>query len=147
MQGDAIIAVQCGNGMLLLTGDGQFIETLLNQPEEISAVGIQGTQLVAKGAGANYSVDLDNGTWHNTSLLQPIAWRRAQPLPAEILQHLEQYNISPELTWERILLDFHSGRLFGNDGSLFVDLLGIFLILSTTTGWWIWHTRPRQNNQ
>lgn len=143
MQGHTTIAAQCGNGMLLLTGDGQFIETLLNQPEAISAIGLQGTQLVAKGADANYAVDLENGTWHNTSSLQPIAWRQAQPLPAEIQHDLEQYNIAPDLTWERILLDFHSGRLFGNLGSFLVDLLGVSLILSAITGWWIWRTSSR----
>lgn len=140
---DAMVAVQCGNGLVLLTNDGQIIETLLGQPEPINLIGLQGTQLLAKGASGLFTVDLESGTWISTPSSPLVSWSHAQKLPADIQQLLEKYNVAPDLTWERVLLDFHSGRLFGRAGSLLVDLLGILLILSAVSGWWAWHTSPR----
>ncbi len=143
---DAMVAVQCGNGLMLLTTDGQIIETLLEQPEPISLIGLQGTQMLAKGASGLFAVDLERGTWVSTLSSGSVSWSHAQKLPVAIQRPLEKYNVAPDLTWERLLLDFHSGRLFGSVGSLLVDLLGILLILSSVSGWWVWFTSSRHKH-
>lgn len=142
---DAMIAAQCGNGLVLLTDAGQFIETLLGQPEPVENIGHDGVQLMARGSSGLYRVDLDSGDWISAPSNDSVSWSRPQALPAEIQQALEQNNIAPDLTWERVLLDLHSGRFFGNVGTLFIDLLGALLILSAISGWWVWRTRSRHS--
>jgi len=44
------------------------------------------------------------------------------------------------LTWERVMLDLHSGRLLGKPGVFGVDLMGVFLCslaMSGTAMWWL----------
>lgn len=143
---DEMVAVQCGNGLLLLTQEGQFIETLQGQPEPINSIGLQDTQLLAEGANGLFTVNLESGTWSRASLKPSVSWSQAQKLPADLQQHLEEFNVASDLTWERVLLDFHSGRLFGSVGTLLVDLLGVLLTLSAMSGWWTWYTSPRHKS-
>jgi uncharacterized iron-regulated membrane protein len=51
------------------------------------------------------------------------------------------------LSWERLLLDLHSGRIAGRFGVLLVALVGILLICITRSGlamWWL-HRRRRRS--
>lgn len=143
VQVDAMVTAQCGNGLVLLTVEGHYIETLLGQPEPMLNIGLQGNQLLAKGASGLFIVDPDSGAWSSTLPSRSVSWSQSQKLPAGLQQLLEKNNNAPDLTWERILLDLHSGRLFGSVGTLFVDLLGVLLILSAISGWWAWHTSSR----
>jgi len=54
---------------------------------------------------------------------------------------LDQYRGSG-LSWERLLLDLHSGRLFGSVGVFIIDLAGIALLLIALSGVWVWVTKP-----
>jgi hypothetical protein len=42
------------------------------------------------------------------------------------------------LNWERVILDAHSGRLFGNLGVWFMDIVALMLILLSVSGIYIW---------
>jgi hypothetical protein len=52
------------------------------------------------------------------------------------------------LSWERLLLDIHSGRVLGRFGVLLVDSVGIVLGTLATSGtamWWL-HRRRKQRH-
>ncbi|MGS0729088.1 PepSY-associated TM helix domain-containing protein, partial [Shewanella sp. 0m-11] len=42
------------------------------------------------------------------------------------------------LTWERVLLDMHSGRFFGSLGPWIMDLVALSLLIMAFTGCYIW---------
>ena len=50
------------------------------------------------------------------------------------------------LTFERIILDAHSGRLFGTFGVIFMDLVAVLLILLSISGVYMWvrHSRSKR---
>jgi hypothetical protein len=65
-------------------------------------------------------------------------------LPADIRAQIP----APErwLSWERLLLDLHSGRLFGQAGVWIVDAVGVLLITLASSGtlmWWFHRRRGR----
>jgi uncharacterized iron-regulated membrane protein len=45
------------------------------------------------------------------------------------------------LSWERFILDIHSGRVLGNMGVFLVDLMAILFVFMALTGVWIWSCR------
>ena len=46
------------------------------------------------------------------------------------------------VNWERVLLDLHSGRLFGPAGVIVTDIAAILLLLLALSGVWVWVTKP-----
>ncbi len=48
---------------------------------------------------------------------------------------------SRSLNWERVLLDLHSGRLFGSLGPWIMDIAALLFLLMAVTGVWIWSRR------
>jgi hypothetical protein len=53
------------------------------------------------------------------------------------LKAIENYR-SQFLSWERVILDTHSGRIFGLFGVLFMDFIALLLILLSVSGVYIW---------
>ena len=47
------------------------------------------------------------------------------------------------LSWERVLLDLHSGRLFGRYGTWVMDIAAGLLLVLVMTGIWLWTQRRR----
>jgi len=69
----------------------------------------------------------DDGMSWKTGKAKHIVWSSAQVLPVELSQRYAGM-LAPGLSLQRILLDVHSGRIFGRYGALFVDLLGLALL-------------------
>ena len=63
-------------------------------------------------------------------LMQPVS------LPPALRDALTARQPLPGISRERVLLDLHSGRLFGWPGVLLVDLIGIGLGLMVLSGVW-----------
>ena len=53
-------------------------------------------------------------------------------------QIIESKSLSKTITYERIVVDLHSGRLFGSFGVTLVDLVTIGIILLSCTGTYTW---------
>ena len=73
---------------------------------------------------------------------QSVVDSQPQAMPEAFGERLEQR--SAWLNWERALLDFHSGRLFGRAGVWLVDIAGVLLCilaLSGVTLWWLHRKR------
>lgn len=131
-----MIAVLCSSELLLLDAQGQLVESVRGLPEAVSALALPNGQLVARGAGAQYVYDDAAGVW-NVAPETP-QWLQAQPLPQALREALNANNPVPGLTRERVLLDLHSGRLFGNAGVLVVDLVGVAICLLAFSGALTW---------
>ena len=56
----------------------------------------------------------------------------------KIKQIIENKSLSKTITYERIVVDLHSGRLFGSFGVTLIDLVTIGIILLSMTGAYSW---------
>lgn len=67
-----------------------------------------------------------------------IVWSKPASLPVRIRIQLLDKHQGQGLTWERVLLDLHSGRLFGNVGVWVFDLAALLLFFLSVSGFVLW---------
>lgn len=136
------------DSILLLTPRGEIIEQLRGQdgvPAGLGAIGVDadGT-LVARGSHDIYSPDADFLKWQRwENDAAQIKWARRERLPDKLKTSLQQHFMGEVLPTERVLLDLHSGRIFGKLGPWIFDIAALLLILLSLSGTWIWLKRRR----
>jgi len=107
-------------------------------PEDIEALSIDNNMVVLKTASGYYQSDSDFFYWQAISpLLEPL-WITAESVSIQKEQQASLAYRSQFLTFERIILDAHSGRILGLFGVLFMDAVAILLILLSLSGIYIW---------
>lgn len=140
---DAAVAL-CNDSVVLFTSEGQLIEKMPLVGDAKKGLGIVGDGVVSREQDALVSLDTLSGQWapYNHSSVA-IQWSQPTPLPMPLAMALQFQNVPEDLTWERLLLDLHSGRLFGNAGVLAVDVMGLLIMSLAITGLWVALTRKR----
>lgn len=68
-----------------------------------------------------------------------VTWSQSGLLPAVIKASLLSKHQGLGLTWERVLLDLHSGRLFGHAGVWLFDLAALLLMFLSISGFVLWY--------
>ena len=129
--------------LLLLTPDGEFIERLGSQhgvPTPVNGLAGDGQQYWLRSESQIYSVDIDSLRFELAESAQP-AWAEAVSVPESLRTTLARRYAASLLTWERVVLDLHSGQLFGAAGRVLMDIMALLFILMALTGIWIWSKR------
>jgi PepSY-associated TM region len=130
--------------LYLYQADGQLLDKLERQllpGSPIVALGKADDKIVLKTPAAIFATD-DGLSWKE-GRTKDIVWSSAQVLPDEVSQRYAQM-LAPGLSLQRILLDVHSGRIFGRYGTLVVDFLGLALLTLGMSGLWIYWRSVRQ---
>lgn len=125
---------------VLLDDAGQLLElsTMTGWPTGITAL---------RGAPSGFIVTTPRGDFHADPDL--LAWAphaaagdesrvNAEPLPAALAAQIRADARARSITWERVLLDLHSGRLPGPAGVLLADLVALALIALALSGLGLW---------
>ncbi len=137
---DPAAVAATAEAVYLFTADGELIEKVrpvgIPLPIETVAAGPGDTIVLGAASGA-WSSDLDLVEWRETAP-GAVSWARSEPAPAAIADRIAESYRGAGLPWERVLLDLHSGRLFGRFGSLVMDAAGVFLILLAVSGGYNW---------
>lgn len=145
MAGAALIeetaVAACADSLIYFSKNGELIEKSDLQHAPVQQLGLMQKTLVAKVDTALYALDTSGGDWQLINSLDEIQWVHAKTLPVELQQQLADLNTVPDLSYERLLLDLHSGRLFGIAGRLTVDAAGVALIILACSGSWLWLAR------
>ena len=137
-----LIAVAADDQILLLTPEGELIERLTGAEGVPAGMRKLGTtregRLLVAGAHALYAPDEDFLRWeHWTGDPATTEWVRPGPLPERLRAALEAHYRGEILPWERVILDWHSGRFFGRYGPWVMDAAAVLLILLAASGSWI----------
>jgi prepilin-type processing-associated H-X9-DG protein len=140
---DMIVIAQ-QDALLIYTRKGELIERVAGSegvPPGIEAIGTtDNNQLSVRAANGIFTTNAEFLFWHKSPSAISV-WSDPAVLPQNIYQTtLEQYR-GKGLTLERIILDMHSGRLLGNWGIYFTDLIAIFMIFLAASGLWLWGVR------
>ena len=135
----AAIAVVLEGQVMLLTPQGELMETLGRAegvPSGIRAAGVDAGRLVVAAADGYYRADPDLLRWDKRET--GAAWASPGDLPEDLSTALARAYRGEGLPWERVILDLHSGRIFGKAGRLVFDIAAIFLFFLACTGVWMW---------
>lgn len=148
--GDLLVAAG-SEELLLLNRAGELIERLPWTPSGgggIEALGtFEANGVAVLSAGQLWLADAQLFNWQRANEPLPTpTWSSAQTAPEALQQAILRQYRGPGLSLERILLDFHSGRIFGSAGVVIFDLLALIVGSLATTGLVLWF-RARRNGK
>lgn len=130
--------------LTLLTRDGELIETIgsaAGVPAGMRAIGVSTDGAIAiEAAHGYYLTDENLLEWRETDSIEA-TWSTMSDTPPEMVEVLQVSYRGNGLPLERVVLDLHSGRLFGNTGVLLVDTAAILFMLLAISGVWLWGKR------
>ncbi|WP_372749645.1 PepSY domain-containing protein [Litorivivens sp.] len=138
----------CRDQLLLLTREGEVVERLgsaYGLPSDIERVGIvtgQHEQLWFDTSEGLVLADLNSLAFSVGQAPPDTRWVTESPVPDALRVALNERYLGNDVHWERLLLDLHSGRLFGQWGVVVVDVSAVILLLLALSGAWVWLTKP-----
>jgi len=137
--------------LLLLDHDGSVLERLPWGPPmsgPFEAIGLLANGLVAvKSMNQLWVADEEFLSWQPIEYTSTIpAWSVPGSAPVALHQSITQQYRGDGLSLERLLLDLHSGRIFGSIGILVYDLLALAVGFLAISGLVLW-LRGRRNGK
>ncbi|MBI5460960.1 MAG: PepSY domain-containing protein [Gammaproteobacteria bacterium] len=142
------VVVAIDQDLLLLTAQGEYVERLSSGdgvPADIQNLGrdTQGHLVITTGTG-RYSTDAQLLSWQPWSgSTDSIDWGTPQPFTGAGITQLQVDYLGRILPWERVILDLHSGRLFGASGPWLMDAAAGLMLFLAGSGMFIWWRRQR----
>jgi len=141
---DRLLIIAADDDLYLLLDDGQLVEKLSGAegvPSGMQRVGLDGNgRLIIEGAHDIYTGDLDKLEWHSV-VPENVNWSRASKPPAGHIEAVMQLYRGRGLSFERVVLDMHSGRIGGTLGVIVIDLAGVLFCILAVTGLMMWLRR------
>lgn len=139
-----LLIVATAGELILLTPGGELIERLA-APATIEAIGHQAgdREVILRDLQGRFWSSQDWLTLQPVERRQAVEWNRPQPPPANIQAAIDVQWQAGSLTWERLLLDLHSGRVLGEWGVWLMDAVAVGLILLGLSGFWMHRVRKQ----
>ena len=133
------MVVALPEALVLLGSAGELIERMGAEslPGRIERIGTHEGRLVAATPAGNRVADADLIAWQPTGAAPQ--WSAQQEPPAGLRERMLRGERGPGLSAERVLLDLHSGRIFGRWGPWLMDATAIVFVILAITGitcWW-----------
>lgn len=143
---DSVYVIATSNRLLLMTEEGELIESLSSVhgvPSGIRRVGESNTGISLLEASAGlFEIDIDRIRWPAAQATpSQISWSEAQELDSSRQAEIKARYGATLISWERLILDIHSGRFMGGFGAVLVDIMALLFVLMAATGLWIWSRR------
>jgi hypothetical protein len=142
-----LLFVATSGALTLLTPSGERYDQL--QPPILPISNIRRLGTTADGAIVVQDLDAfqstDSGdSWTPVDPTQ-VTWSAATRMPEANRQALLPYS-KPSVSLEHVLVDAHSGRIFGNVGAWVINFVGFAAFWLALSGVWMWW-RIRQNRR
>ena len=97
-----------------------------------------GAKLLLKSPGGQFIFDPESGLIKADTTAQALTWSDSGSAPQSIIDVINQDYRGAGLSLERIVLDLHTGRLFGPLGVVTINLASIGLLVLVTSGAILW---------
>ncbi len=138
---DEMLVIGFDGQLLLMTEQGELIEHLTGKegvPAGMRAIGLsENKDVIIRAAHGFYHVNLEELEWQEFDHLEAV-WSETVAIPTALEQSLLDQYRGTGLSWERVLLDFHSGRILGQWGVYLVDLAAFLFLMLAISGIWMW---------
>jgi hypothetical protein len=129
------IVIASDISLMIFTLDGILVETIFDFGISNSIEDIGHTEenlVIIKTTNDITLSSSDFLKWSNYKL--SVNWNQPTPLPREIKEKLLDSFRGKGLPWSRLLLDLHSGRIFGAWGPYIIDISAVALLILILTG-------------
>ena len=137
---DSLLAMATSEALVVFTRDGELVERLGTAflPGAIARVGTvtARNRIVIHTPDGQFASDSDLLTWR--PLADDAVWSRAGTPPDTVREKQLAAYRGQGLPLSRVLLDLHSGRLFGPLGAAVMDVAAILLLVLVATGFVNW---------
>jgi len=138
------IVVACEQELLLFSPTLQLIEKIgpiFGLPVTVQRVGLVDSELLIDTSRGLFFADLNALRWaavEDEGVLSSSQWSKTTQAPESLSLALVASIDSENITYERLLLDIHSGRILGEWGVYLVDAMAILFMLLAISGLVIW---------
>ncbi len=125
------IAALCGSELLLVSPQGELIERLGSihgVPEGVQRLGSSDGDLILELDGMTQRFALDSLSLEIVA--GDVIWQMSVPVPAALVEGM----LAGTVTWEKFILDIHSGRIVGDVGPWLADLVALMLVFMALSG-------------
>lgn len=144
---DNEILVATEQTLLLLTPTGEIAEKL-GAPDGVPAglthIGTTSEGTIVLQAASRFVFDPTHARLRPDSTDAPVRWRTSTPAPESMRRTIARTYRGSGLSLERIVLDLHTGRLFGALGVAIINLASVLLLLLVVSGVLLWWRRARR---
>lgn len=133
--------LQCDGEWLWLSQQGELLDSLdpalFELPLGASIAADELGFLVRLESRESWQrLDLDMYQLMSVDTLQNVRVINIQSVPDTISSAR-----NTSISWQRVVLDLHSGRWFGTAGPWVVDIAALILLFLAGSGFWIWYSR------
>lgn len=143
--------IVCRSEWLLLASDGSLLERI-----GVTELGLPASPQRAGECDLSVCVESEGGSVWRADVVDydaqaysgDVSWWNAHPLTSSQQSALNRLLAGRHLSWERVVLDLHSGRIAGSVGVWIVDLAAVVLIFLCGSGLWMWwRSRPLRQSK
>lgn len=142
------IAIATSNKLYLFTVDSELVDVLdstVDLPNGIIDMNVVGDSVYLHTQDGLFLSADQFESWQPVDSMQKLDASKVELniLTSTEKEQLSLLNRQQKLSWERVFLDIHSGRFFGEFGVLFMDLVAILIIILSLSGVYIWVRQSR----
>lgn len=152
MPGKLMLYAAQADSVVLLRADGSRVDELRMPPLPIAAIRRIGLvkahagSIAIQGSDTAYQSEDEGESWKPVPATE-VDWSVPRSLPQEVRAALLPYS-RPSVSVQQLLVDVHSGRLFGRFGTYVIDVVGLAALLLATSGvWMMWRTSSARRKQ
>lgn len=108
---------------------------------DFHGLSVKNDTLIALAGKHGYFQSTDKGVSWSSS--QKLSHQLNAASFASFTTQLSESGLTEQLSWQKLILDIHTGEAFFGKGSMWIwiDLIGLSLLLMTFTGIWMWYKR------
>jgi len=149
VKAEQLLVLAFDNEIVLLTHDGEFVERMPTGHgfADIRRIGIKYMRPVIETSDPLYYMADEHMLDWDVVINEGISWARKTTLSDTKMQVLLESFRGRGLTMERVMLDLHSGRIFGEYGIYIMDAAAVALLWLSGSGLWVWWSRRLRQKQ
>jgi hypothetical protein len=140
---EQFIVIALDNEIILLSFDGEVVERVSTSQSfsNIRRLGMKYQRPVIETSEPLYYMADEHILDWDLITNEGIKWAERHILSDDEKEQLLVAFRGNSLTLERVILDLHSGRIFGQYGVYFMDAAAISLLWLSLSGLWVWNSR------
>lgn len=150
VKAEQLIVLAFDSELVLLTADGKLVERMPTGQSfsDIQRIGIKYMRPVIETAEPYYYMADEHILDWDVIINEDITWAHRITLDHTKMDVLLESFRGRGLTMERVMLDLHSGRIFGAYGLYVMDAAAVALLWLCCSGLWVWwRRRLKQRNK